>query len=909
MQPSLWRRAWITGVLVGSSVTSAACTDERVSPLPVGDPSYVPPPEACAPVDVDAPRTFTPCSKGSGIFGAWVIDDAGLPAYEYGLDQHADARARWTDTEGLDRRDHWAAFGNARVNGFFHNDGWVEVVLQDRGVEYLDKVDREDGALGGGFSFVEDGGEAWSSAYALRPRAATTRRRFGVGYGEARTSYRGLDVTHRVFAPKGDAPVVIDEVTLTNTSGAPKSIRHDEFFDVARRPIEIAWVASGSAFTTVPADLRASRDARNGLFDESVRYDAASSMLALSRAHAAGVVPPPRTAPDPTDFYPGDPFLACAVGDVADTFTHDAAYFTDRATGEGIEAGARGATASGLGQPRMFALRSNVDLAPGASRKLRFVYGTSAWGDAPEIDPAWRDPSRDLLAEAQADVREHLVYFATNDEPALHREMAWHASQIEASVGRREYFEGPVVPQGSAYLYLHGADGAARDLGVFAVPLVYTHASLARAELELFMRVQFAPRSGAGAARFSYAFQGHGVLDDALGLHAQPSDLDLFFLWGLGEYIGATGDVAFLDASVPFYPREAKPDATVMDHARAAVRHLIDVVKTGEHGLVGLGDGDWSDGIALEASNYDLAVSKGESVPNTQMAIAVLPRVASILGATDAPLAAEITSYVAGLRNTLPSAWGGSFYGRAYFGDGVLVRATNVDLEAQVWALIGDEASETERASLIDAVRTTLDEPSPAGATLQANGMVWPAISGLLTDGYARSRPDLAWAHLKRNTMFAHALAWPTQWFGIWSGPDGLNGPAGDRPGESWFSVATPMTDFPVQNNNAHAMPIYGAIRLAGVEAIADGVSITPRAPAPFTLETELVDVALRDASLTIRYRPRGLAARRIRVAAPAGRTITGATQDGATIPASGSMAEFTVPAGADRSTELVIAL
>ncbi|MFO0612422.1 MAG: hypothetical protein U0414_07535 [Polyangiaceae bacterium] len=905
------RRALAVAALT-SLVT--ACSDERLTPLP-SDPPFVPPPESCAPVDVELPRRFTPCSKGSGIFGTWVLDGSGLPAYAYGLDQNADPRAAWTHTESAERRDHWAAFGNARVNGLFYNDGYVEVVDQDRGVEYLDKFDRGNGAYGGGYSFVDDGTEVWSSAYAFRPRGAEADRRFGVGYGEATTTYRGIAVKHILFAPKGDAPLVVDEVTIENTSAETRSLRHYEYFDVGRRPIEIGWIASGSALTSIPSDLRASRDARNGLFTERVDYDAPAAALTLRRAHAAGVTPPDRGAPSETDYFPGDPFLVCAVGSVTDTYTDQGAFFgsgdptapaapRSRAPGEGAATGERGGATSGTGQPRMFAMRSDVELAPGESTKLRFLYGFAPWGEPLPIDPGLRDPTRDHLAELQADLADKLVYFATNAEPALHREMAWHAYQMEASVGRREYFEGPVVPQGSAYLYLHGADGAARDLGVFTIPLVYSHPALARAELELYMRVQFA-----ADGRFSYAFQGHGVLDDALGLHAQPSDLDLFFLWALGEYLGATGDLDLLDARVPFYPKEAKPDAIVLDHVEAAVRHLIDVVGVGEHGLIGLGDGDWSDGIALEAPNHALAVEKGESVPNTQMAIAVLPRIAAILEPRAPALASEITTKVAAYRQALPSAWGGSFFGRAYFGDGALIRGANVDLEAQVWALIGEEAAPVERDAIIDSVLHTLDEPSPTGAMLQAHGMVWPAISGLLTDGYARSRPDLAWSHYTRNTMFAHALAWPEQWFGIWSGPDGLDGPDMDRPGESWFSPATPMTDFPVQNNNQHAMPLYATLRVAGVEATADGLAIEPRAPAPFTLETRTVDVALRADSLTIRYRPSGSAERRVRVVAPKGRAIARATRDGVEIPAGSASVEFMVPAGANRATELVLTL
>lgn len=47
-------------------------------------------------------------------------------------------------------------------------------------------------------------------------------------------------------------------------------------------------------------------------------------------------------------------------------------------------------------------------------------------------------------------------------------------------------------------------------------------------------------------------------------------------------------------------------------------------------------------------------------------------------------------------------------------------------------------------------------------------------------------------------------------------------------PGGTWFSQVTPLTDFPVQNNNQHAMPILAAIRMAGIDATAQGLSIAP---------------------------------------------------------------------------------
>ncbi len=906
---ALFARVRAPALLFAVGAWIAACTDDSASNLTPGDPPYVPPPESCTPASATAPMGFPACNAGGGVFGTWNVDGLGLPAYDYGLDENADARAAFFNTERLDRRDHWAQIGNHRVTSLVTNDGYVVVTTRDRGPTLLNVHDEDASAYSGGFSFVDDGEAVWNSAYKWRPVSAVTTRRFGMGYAESSTTHRDVTVLRRVFSPAGDAPAVIDEVTLVNRGTTPKTLKHYEYWDVARRPVEINWLMTGTALA--PA-ARKTRDARNELFDEAVSWDPGALVLGLRRTHHPGSVPP-REAPDPVDHYPGDPYLAVLVGEASDLYTDDAAFFGEegprapqavraRAAGEGLAAGPKGPKGgtSGAGQPRMFVVRSDVTLAPGEKKTLRFAYGYAPMGEPFAVDPHWRDPAADLRREATDAVRTHLLYLASDRDPSLHRELAWDAAALETSVGYSEYFGRHTVPQGSAYLYLHGADGAARDLALFAMPLVYTDAALAREELLLMMGVQRASDHA-----FSYALQGNGMVDDALGIHAQPSDQDIFFLLAVTEYLGATGDLAFLDAKAPFYPKEAAPDATVQDHVRGALRHLFDVVGTGEHGLVRLGDGDWSDGIVFEAPDRKLAIAKGESVPNTQMAAAVLPRVADLVASFDPVLATETRVNAAMLAESAKAAWTGKFFGRAYFGDGKLTSSSSIDLEAQVWGLIGGTfASPEDRATLVDTIGKELDDPSPTGATMTPGGQVWPAISGLLTWGYALSDDERAWTHLARNTLAAHAHAFPNIWYGIWTAPDGLEGAVGDRPGEAWFSPVTPMTDFPAMNANAHAMPLLAALRVAGVEATARGLSLTPHVPgARFALATERIDLHQDGALLEGRYRPgKGTAPRILTIRAPNGGHVVEAAVDGQSVAPSADGTYVDLPVSEDQS-------
>jgi hypothetical protein len=359
-----------------------------------------------------------------------------------------------------------------------------------------------------------------------------------------------------------------------------------------------------------------------------------------------------------------------------------------------------------------------------------------------------------------------------------------------------------------------------------------------------------------GSRQISDAVQGHGVLETA-GIHRAPSDIDLFFLWAVTEYLAATGDLGFLEDLSPYWPREAGPWHTTREHVRSQARHLLDAVGVGEHGLVRLGTGDWSDGITLEASDRARAEAEGESVPNTQMAAWVLPRVAALFEAEDPGFAAELRDWAEDRRTAAADQWVDSWYRRAWFGGGETVGEGHLDLEAQVWALIADVPTAGQREALLDEIATQLDDPSPVGARRVVGGYVWHAITGLLTWGYARQAPGRAWGALRRHTLAAYAAHNPDQWYGIWSGPDALGVNGG-----TWGSVVTPMMDFPVWNANQHAMPLVGLIRVAGLEpaAAGDGLRVAPTPPdagsgAPVTVDLPLVRVRWDGRALHVTYR------------------------------------------------------
>ncbi|MCC7537568.1 MAG: hypothetical protein IT379_15200, partial [Deltaproteobacteria bacterium] len=817
----------------------------------------LPEPEPCDDDALDDPRSFPPCGLGAGIFGRWIRDDYGLPAFDYHADQRFDPRAEYPNSLDPRSRDHWHMIGNDRVTALVHNGGHVELVSHERGVTYVNRFDPEHDGFAGGYSYVAEGDRVWATAHALLPEGATATRRFGLGYFEHTAEHDELRVRRRVFAPAGDAPLLIADVLVDNRSDRVRAIRHHEAWDANRFQVTFEPLVAGILARAADDRRRALDDA----FVSSSAYDESSRTLRASMTPVDPSARPPADEASPIDHHPPDVVLQALVGEVHSAIGRDAALFGEG--GFGAPEGARtripttvleGTTPGG--QPACAVLATDLVIPPGESAHLRFAFGYVHEGRPLPVDPAWRDPARDVLADTLDDWRTRLAYLATESDPVVHRELAWRSFSLQAASTYSDFHQLHVVPQGSAYLYRQGLDGAARDHGLFAMPLVYLDPDRAREQLELVMRTTHAED-----ARISYAHHGHGILEDAF-VHPAPSDLQLHLFLGVVELLAATGDRAWLDRRVPFYPAGATPPFglgdTVLDHLRAAFRHLRDTVGRGPHGLVRVGTGDWDDAIvsSVGLGGREPTIANGESHANTALAAFVLPLVAGHVESADPAFAADLRTYAGELRAALAPEWNGRWYRRAYLRDAddseVVVGDDTPLLLPQTWALIAGIGDPTQTSALLASIDAMLDSPSPIGATLSPSGAVWPAVSGLLTWAYAIPETNaraLAWRSVVRNTFAAHAETYPEIWYGVWSGPDGFNGTGEELPGYTWSS-STPMRDFPVTNMNQEAMGLLGAIRVAGIFPDAAGLRIAPAIEDErFVLDLPLIRLE-RDGSL-----------------------------------------------------------
>jgi hypothetical protein len=581
-----------------------------------------------------------------------------------------------------------------------------------------------------------------------------------------------------------------------------------------------------------------------------------------------------------------------------------------------------------MGQPFLTVMRSDLrDMQPGETRTLKFAYGYLPLGftldDLLErhggSDGSKEEPPRPStsLASSMAEWRNiapdlELPASVPNSE-ILARELTWRSIQLVQSSIYSDYHKEHNVPQGSMYLYIQGFDGAARDPLNVCPALNFIDPNLARETMRLVMQ-----NRNATTGTISYSWGGNGCAEGYCTLFdfGVRCDLDLSLFLAVAEYISATGDYDFLEeGSIQFHPKDASdlpPGAagkTTLDHIRAGWRQLVDVVGTGDHGLLLMRDGDWNDAITRVLPGIlagENTVAYGETMSATAQLIYTLRLTAKALRRADPILAQEMLDYAESFVGPLRAAFGGQFFARAWvkdrFNNSKLVAHDGlgddmdfsyIDLESNNWVLLlEDLLSPAERDNIVDILDRELlsdigytliaDDVWPPGSDFgyyDLGHLTWPVQRQVLTWAFANFNVDRAWEELYTTSYHHHADVWPESWVGVLSGPDAYNHTDGD----SWEITGLAMRDFPIQNTNADGMWIRSFFKILGIEGLGDEFSIdVQRAGTMYSISTTIADVAVLDNGVTVTMHPRPALQRRssyqntLRILLPVG--VTAAT-------------------------------
>ncbi|MHA1314982.1 MAG: GH36-type glycosyl hydrolase domain-containing protein, partial [Candidatus Helarchaeota archaeon] len=461
--------------------------------------------------------------------------------------------------------------------------------------------------------------------------------------------------------------------------------------------------------------------------------------------------------------------------------------------------------------------------------------------------------------------KDSAINLELSNEKWLTRELQWHSYYLRSAGYFDEAFQAHKYPQGSIYAFGHGFDGAIRDYVFFLYPLIFLSPELAREFITYILKLM--QPNGI----LPYAVYGHGKTVGAL-VHSRPSDLPIFILWGILEYVTLTQDFQFLTETIPFYGHDAGT-STVLERINLLIEFLFSSrVGLGPHGLIKVNDGDWSDGISLMVKKRRKFLKKGESLFNTALAIYVLSRYVPILKKIGSGLAIRVEKNVQDLKKACYSSWNGRWFYRGWDGNGAPIGDKEIFLEHHALLLVANFLSSNEITSIINEVHENLDNPSKIGQYLlyppvktwlnilppgwDVNGGIWAIINYVLTWAYALHDPKKAWKSLWKNSMANRAIQYPHIWYGIWSGPDSYIAGHAERPGEAFYHFPTPMTDWPLMNLNLHSGILSSSIRMIGIEPDQEKLVITPRLKSEhFTFKIPLIDVIYESKKIEIVYR------------------------------------------------------
>jgi cellobiose phosphorylase len=267
------------------------------------------------------------------------------------------------------------------------------------------------------------------------------------------------------------------------------------------------------------------------------------------------------------------------------------------------------------------------------------------------------------------------------------------------------------------------------------------------------------------------------------------SDLEIWYVLGVSEFILSTGNVELLDDALPFWDDGHAP---LFEHLVRAYRWTVSAVGIGDHGLIKMADGDWNDYLSgIGKEGY------GESLMNSGMAARAYAKFAELCRIRgENGLASELEERVAALRDAVGRLFTGRWFVRGFDDAGNVVGGDEDGvcfLNAQSWAILGECGTAEQR---IASVRAALREcAAPFGLSVVSspypyppptwlskspvpqgegeNGGIWPqtvhwliwALCELGMTAKARS----IW---RRSSFRRHTRLYPDAPFGIFNGPD-----------------------------------------------------------------------------------------------------------------------------------------
>ena len=813
-------RLWMTGVFLSAGLAAGVASAAAPPPL-----------------SADQSQVRTDSPYGSGHFGSWTVDAFDLPAFRYSLDEQSDPRAQQAELAGGTAAQHQV--GNDHIVAAAFNDGYTQLWSQDRLQQWANRYQPGSRHYAGGFGYLKVGASVSSTLWIDRPPGASFDRDFGVGYFRKVLRVSGVEVQQVVYAPFGDDPLLLDDVTITNQTGAAASVSWVEYWDVS--PFDQTGGKTRGVgqpvWNSATQTLTATQSGGNA---------ADSDPLSLFAAVLQGPVDGYETS---VDAFFGNGTRAVPAEVAADQLSDTLAP----------------ASPAGTTSATLFAFHAPLALAAGQSITLRYAYGMAHDDQIAGLVAKYRSQSDPLTASEtswrdwvpKADFGRRWRWVA--------RELEWDAYLLRSASVYEEVCGAHTITQGGYYQYATGLNLGTRSWPHYLLPMVYTDPELAREILRYTIPLQ--PQIG---GQLPY---GTGPLCTAVQL-GTSDDLDFWLLLAAVEYGFGSRDTEFFNEQLPFFDTHAL--ATAWEHIKLAYEHQEILI--GPHGgyLAGT-NGDWSDFSAIY-------LQMTESMLVAAQVAYVYPRLADLADRLGDPgFAAEVRTRAAAVAQVVSDQWTGEgWYSRGYAGNRQ-IGAGAIFGEPQPWAILAGIPTPDRAGILVANIRRFLDgvraprvvngptqigssltpasndpavteRSSPPGGVGDNNsnyvGGVWFDVNGWLTwalgelDGIVPGARRRAWSEYTRNTLATHAAHFPDHWAGTVSVDDTCYSYYASKPAQCGNDL---YRQYDGQITEQPTWMVMDAIRLAGITPTAAGYTIAPHFPfRHFELRLPQIGIASR---------------------------------------------------------------
>lgn len=824
--------------------------------------------------------------KGNGYFGEWVTDKHGLPAYNYKCNQLIDPIAK-TKTSYAFSTDHFHQLGNDRIMGTAHNGGYVQILDGTRGFKWLTYQDNHCGKLGGGIGIYnfENDKTCLSDLYTIENlnKFSEFERIFGIGYFKKKIIFNGVDIQHSICTPFSDDPVIVSEF-LFSANSDNKKIEVIDFWDVNIHPILKSLIVTwknrkkfgkskllnftGRLLTVLLKITRSDTESVRRRFARKYRYNISynSEVNTLILTPIYKKKPPVAKAePSKHDFYPKSLFLAVLNQQDIKFFYNKRNLFKNNK----ILINWDSEDEVKKLKWKELCLGAGVSLSLNNTRKNKFItlFGYEELEKIKHLVSKYRQivANQSILDWNAIQWQDSLINLNIKNKSQISRESIWHSYYTRSALFYDEYFKNHRLYQGLVYLVGHGIDGSIRDYMFYLNSLILINPSIARE----FLCFNLSLISADG--KLPYSLYGYGKISSVF-VHNKPSDLYLFLLWGIVQYVSLTRDFDLLDENLPFYDKPNANGTNVAEKIKQLIEYLFsEKVGFGEHGLIKCNDGDWSDGISLVVKNRRKFIKNGESNFNSTFSLYIIPKVLKLLKESDKQFVKSSLDEVKSLKQAILKSYNGKWYYRGWDGQGNPIGDQSLYLEHHTWLLIGKVLDNESAYNLIDQIYNIIDKPSLIGQYISyppqksylnilpkgwdVNGGIWHAMNALLTWGYSNYDDKKAFNSLIKNSLANRAENYPEIWYGIWSAPDSYIADYSENAGEAFYHFATPMCDFPIMNMNAHASYLLSIIKISGIEADSSGLIIDPHViHQEFTFKSPLISLESTLDKFIIRY-------------------------------------------------------